>query len=534
MSRLPEKTRRTMHFGTDTNDAFSLMKRAMTIEDQMIGQVFSVGSESRRSAYVNKLEGNCECFLSLVWQHLQDSPEAARLALELVLRRKAIGAEALAVQRDAVLGGQYPHLEPELRRLTALRMQIAQKTLAGPGPEGLPEHNRLLAEWNGEKERLEGNLARQIPEMNLQRKLHAADRRAVALSLDEGTALIEFIRFHEFDFRAVAERINETEWLPLQTRKPARYLAFILFAGQPDNVRMVDLGEAEPIDQMIADFRAGFTDEPERLRGMVAVSQYQQPLAAADGGSRLRKAVFDRVVEAVDGRTRLFLALDGDLTRLPFETLPTDDGRRLIDGYKISYLSVGRDILRFTAPTTGKPADPMVIADPDFDLAANGVACVSDAGDTGCHSAGTSGYVAKLYDRRISREFESGQYHFHRLPGTRREGWEIATMLRVQPRLADTALEAPLKQCRSPQILHVATHGFFFPNRSYDPERESRGRRAPAEPVRLARQGLKNPLLRSGLALSGANTWLAGGSLPPEAEDGLLTAEGTGSHPGKQ
>jgi hypothetical protein len=32
-------------------------------------------------------------------------------------------------------------------------------------------------------------------------------------------------------------------------------------------------------------------------------------------------------------------------------------------------------------------------------------------------------------------------------------------------------------------------------------------------------------MLRSGLALAGANTWLKAGHLPEEAEDGLLTAE---------
>ena len=39
----------------------------------------------------------------------------------------------------------------------------------------------------------------------------------------------------------------------------------------------------------------------------------------------------------------------------------------------------------------------------------------------------------------------------------------------------------------------------------------------------LSRQ--ENPLLRSFLALAGANTWLRGGTLPEAAEDGMLNAE---------
>ncbi len=50
-------------------------------------------------------------FLSLVLGHLYESTGTVRAALDLVLRRKAIGAEALAAQRDAVLSGRYPALE---------------------------------------------------------------------------------------------------------------------------------------------------------------------------------------------------------------------------------------------------------------------------------------------------------------------------------------------------------------------------------------------------------------------------------------
>src|SRR5262245_22701645 len=155
-------------------EALALMKHAQAIDDWMIGQVFSIGSESQRMAYLKTIRENFHAFLSLILQFNFQSFSAVREGLELVLRRKGIGAEALAAQRDAVFSGSYPELEPKLQVLTTLRMQIAQQTLAGPGPEGLQAHQNRLAAWNAEKERLEADLARRIPEMNLEQKLRVA------------------------------------------------------------------------------------------------------------------------------------------------------------------------------------------------------------------------------------------------------------------------------------------------------------------------------------------------------------------------
>jgi tetratricopeptide (TPR) repeat protein len=229
-------------------EALALMERAARIDERMIGQVFSIGSESQRMTYLRAIEGNLHGFLSLVVQHFPQDPAAIRTALDIVLRRKALGAEALAAQRDAVLSGRYPALAPRLRELTTLRMQIAQKTLAGPGKEGPQAHRRLLAEWNARKEGLESDLARQVPEMNLEQRLRAVDCEAVACALRDGVALIEFVRFDALDFKAVPAR-GERHW------KPARYLTFVLPAGEPDQVRMIDLGEAAFIDRRIAAFR---------------------------------------------------------------------------------------------------------------------------------------------------------------------------------------------------------------------------------------------------------------------------------------
>lgn len=506
-----------------TSDALPLMERAMAIDDRIIGEIFSIGSETQRMAYLGTIQAKFESFLSLVLEHLQDTHGGVNAAFELILRRKAIGAEAIAAQRDVVMGGKYGELKARLRQLTALRLRVAKKRLVGPGPDGPQEHERLLAKWNSEKDRLEAELARQIPEMNLEQQLRAADRRAVALGLPEGVALVEFVRFDVFDFHAVAEKVSDSRWRAPQQWKPARYLAFVLPAGEPDNVQMIDLGEAEPIDRMIADFRAGITGQTEHGAG--------RDLGAAPGegtdgrereiGSPLRAAVFDKLTDALGGRNRLLLSPDGDLTRLPFEALPSADGRRLIDDYHFSYVAVGRDVLRFGAESSGSPTDPLIVADPDFDLAstAEGVSPDLDPRESSQVAMGR-------HSRDLSHE---RGIHFGRLPGTRAEGEHIAEMLKVQPWLEADALEARLKAYGSPRILHVATHGFFLEDQKRDPNKEMRDLGALEAlsdgPGKLTGAGIENPLLRSGLALSGANTWLSDGQLPPDAEDGILTAE---------
>jgi CHAT domain-containing protein len=529
-----------------TSEALAPMVQVAAIDDRMIGQIFAIASERQRMASLTQAEDNLNTLLSLVSQYLGGCPEAVHAALGVVLRRKAIGAEALVEQRGAVLGGKYPALEAGLRELDTLRMRIAQRTLAGPGPEGLPFHQQQLAQWNFQRERLEADLARQIPEMNLERKLRAADRRAVALGLPEGVALVEFIRFHVRDFHAVPAR-GKPQW------KPWRYLAFVLPAGAVDDVRMIDLGEADPIDRLIADFRAGIIGEGEDRTGRDVVRRRAEPApAAGNAGLALRAAIFDPLVPALGDRMRLLVAPDGDLTRLPFETLPQDNGRRLIDDWAISYLSCARDVIRFGTASTGQPTAPLVVADPDFDLDAEGGPHTTTVSGNSNPSRPRARFWSRLFghgrtasikEPRLtsppapvlqppghhSRDLGRSRFHFDRLWGTRVEAERIAAQLEVKPCLGVDALEGRLKTaCRSPRILHLATHGFFLPNQERDPGWEGLNSGLLGDLVdrwgRLSGPLPEDPLLRSGLALAGANTWLRDGHLPAEAEDGLLTA----------
>ena len=490
------------------HEAFAYLQQSVAIDDQMIGQVFSIGSESQRIVYLTTLQAVFGVFLSLTLHALPHLPSAVQACLDLVLRRKAIGIEALAAQRDAVLEGHYPDLLAPLRELNSLRMLIAQKTLAGPHSGTLSEYQQILAEWNAQRERLEAKLANQIPEMNLELKLRSVDLQGVAEALPEGSALIEFVRFEVFDFHAVGGQINK-RW------KSMRYVAFILPAGRPNEVRLIDLGESNLIDRMINDFRTSITSQTDcrGARHLMPDQIVTQLTTNRIDGSALRARVFDPVVIALGDCRRLFLAPDGDLTRLPFELLPTNSGGHLIDEYQISYLGTGRDVLRFGTLSTRQVGTALIAADPAFDL----------------DSSGESTQVkAVKRSGKLSRDLDRSTLHFAHLPGTRLEGERIASMLGVQPLLGTAVLEGHLKACLSPRILHIATHGFFLADQQSDPNVTPFA----VEMIGTTTEGkmnwissLENPLLRSGLALAGANTWLRGGIPPLEAEDGILSAE---------
>ncbi|MDX1523886.1 MAG: tetratricopeptide repeat protein, partial [Anaerolineae bacterium] len=487
-------------------EAIRLLTQTVAINDQTIGQMFSIGSESQRMVYLYQQSGYTNFFFSLITQYQADQSEAIQRGLDFLLRRKALGAEGLAVQRDAVLSGRYPELAAQFRQLSHLRQQIASKTLAGPGPEGLPAHQQQLTDWHSQQKTLEANLAGQIPEMNLTQKLQAINLQTVAQALPKASILVEFVRFDIVDFKAIPTQGD----MQLQ---PARYLAFVLPAGEPDNVSMVDLGEAEPMDHLIVAYRATITGETDHRGLFYGDEDATEQVSDLELGQKLHAVIFDPLLPTLGDCRRLFLSPDGDLSRLPFEILPTDDGHRLIDDFQISYVNAGRDVLRFGAKHTGEPTEPVVVADPDFDLAVEG-ANVEAILEQGAAAGG-----------RRSKDLNRAGLHFGPLPGTRSEGEKIAEMLNAVTLFGPEAVESRFKQIRSPRILHIATHGFFLPDQPSEVSPDSLNTDISAQSLGRLEASLENPLLRSGLALAGANTWLKGGPLPAEAEDALFHGE---------
>ena len=469
------------------DEALELFGTAATIDDQLISQVFGISADSERLLLLGMLQQRLYAYLSLVLGYRADDAAAVRAAFDFVLRRKGVGTEAAAAQRTTILARKYPDLDDEVTRLSALAAEITRAMMTGPGPEGTVLHTRRLADLTRRQTRLEADLTARISELRMDAVLRVADHAAVAAALPRDAVLVEFVRVLTIDFKAVPAR-GEQRW------GPARYLAFVLHGNLPDEVRLVDVGDGEEIDRCITSAREAIFD-PTAGSGVSIQTE-------------LRRVLFDPLIPALAGRRRVIVAPDGEVTTWPFEVLQGDDGRPLIEEYTFSYLSVARDILRFDAPSPGVLRAPLIVADPDYDL-----------GSEDSQSARGGPTSAEGRSRQVDR---SG-IQFAALPATRVEGERIAALLGTSAVLGSAAREGLVKRHRAPLVLHVATHGFFLETDEASSIEEHETLDAGAASVRdLTR--LENPLLRSGLALAGANTWLKGGQLPEDAEDGLLTA----------
>ena len=302
-------------------------------------------------------------------------------------------------------------------------------------------------------------------------------------AIPRDAALVEFVFYNPFRVKAGNNRAFDK----------GRYAAYLLRRDGPP--AWVDLGEA-----------AGINESVERLRTALRDRDHADAKSLARSlDEKVMRPVRDRL-----GNTRtVLLSPDGALNLIPFNALVDEQDRYLIETYSFTYLTSGRDLLRLRAQPPGGQGPVVVVANPSYD---------KQGGDRTAAGRGAAS---------VARSFDFSQASFPPLPGTAGEAQALKAAMPEARLLTDTqATEGAIKQLVEPRILHVATHGFFLVNQA-ETSPEGRDSRI-LEMVHNRPRGnvgrIDNPLLRSGLALAGANQRQGGGD-----EDGILTAlEATG------
>ncbi|MFA4909591.1 MAG: tetratricopeptide repeat protein [Desulfobacteria bacterium] len=464
------------------DESLVLMERAQVSDLRQIEQILGFAPEAQQTQFLATRENNLHAYFTLIRQHFPNNPKAIRNALDIWIARKGILLEAQKRIQDVLTAGDNPQAQEIFGKLTGIRQELARLVLGSPGKEGPEAYQKRIADLTSQKETLEGQLSRLSQTFAQQRKTRIATSSTVASALPKGAVLIEMARMKDFDFKT-------GKW------GTSRYLAFVLSPGKDSDVSLVDLGEADSIDQQAAAFKKSLGNSKA------------PPNVLAKQSNDLHRLIFTPLTSALGKSRQIFLSPDGSLNLIPFEILRDDKGRYLIETHTFHYVSAGRDIAGY-GMIKEKGQKTLLIGDPDFDLAAKQ----------------TTGEK----ERPLTRSRQMQGISFSRLPGTKEEVEAIAAILGRSA--SDTytgvnARESVLMEKKSPRILHLATHGFFLSDQDWSSlmDDKSRGiaiigkdKPSPKKPVRI-----ENPFLRAGLALAGANRSLA----QEGVTEGILTAE---------
>jgi CHAT domain-containing protein/Tfp pilus assembly protein PilF len=481
----------------DYAQAVAILSRANAIDERNFPLQLAIGfSERQKLFYLSRFSEVTDFTLSLQSRAAANDAQAINLSFTTLLQRKGRGLDAMADTIATLRHHAPPDVKELLERLTRARSQLASLKLTDSGA-GQPDIYRTrLKKLEEENEKVERELS--SSSYAFRNQVQPVTLSAVQAALPSGSALLEFVYLTPQDLLS-------------EKKLPPRYLAYLITTqGQP---KWVDLGEARLIDRAIDAWR-GALRNPGR-------KDVKRLARAVD--ERMMRPVRSLLSKMQGATEHLLIAPDGSLNLIPFAALVDERNRYLIERYAISYLTSGRDLLRLQTPEKSKSA-PLVVANPDFGRLALMGEKMAEKIDL---NSGKSQSEDQAQDR-----IDANRFIFQPLPGTEDEALAIKALIpNATIYRRKEATETALKEVTGPSILHIATHGFFFDYQ--DPARiNSPGAAVPvlaqakprtaqlASTLRMSKNvvRVKDPLLRSGLALAGANEGKSGD------DDGLLTA----------
>jgi CHAT domain-containing protein len=507
--------------------ALKLRAEANAIEEHYLDILLAGGTANEKETYARGLYRTTEETVSLhMWSAVNDKA-AAELALTTILRRKGRVLDAMSGGLATIRKSMGEEERKLLDELSAVRGDLAKLALSGP-------RRGQAAEYAAEIDRLyqrELELERAVSAKSAAYRATSRDLSisAIQQAIPEGAALVEVIRYRASNLNMYSDL--SPPGLPY-------YAAYMLRRTGP--LQFARLGSsAEIVDTVVGQVRHAFA------KGLKSFP---------DPAYRLDNMIVRPIVDQLGTTTRIFISPDGSLNLIPFAALVDENGQFRIHKYSFSYLTSGRDLLRFQAPAASRQP-PLVIANPSYN---RGVASAGGAAQPAAPSQESrAADAASGGDPRRARKRPAtfDRVRFPDLPGTKDEAKAIQALIPgATTLLGDEATEAALKSVRGPRILHIATHGFFFDENTIALGQGQRALElvneppplpgasppapAPAAPPPLPgdpaplpsdqpspnvrstalRKIGADPLLRSGLALAGANARESGD------DDGVLTA----------
>jgi CHAT domain-containing protein len=438
------------------DSAIPLFKKSIAMAIRQVRYIFPNLSEDEQIQFYQKTKEDFERFNAVAFQNAKEHPDLLKDVFNNQITLKSIlfftqqhRQVLINEKRDSLLTKQYETLRAKREQLGHF-YQLPLKDLATA--------ETSTSELEKEIDQLEKSISLKtsgtISEKMVERETTWEEIQKMIES-DQG--LIELIRFRKYDFKAVVE--NNTDRVHFGFTDSIFYAGLVTTTATINSPQLALLKDGNNMETRFLNYyRNALTYDVQDQNSYVSYWKPFEPFLA--------------------DKSKIYVSGDGVYHRINLNTLRRDDtGEYLLQRYDIHYLLNPRQFIeKPTKYTSSKKA--VLFGDPLFDVNNSGASLEN----TFDQLPGTNKEVAKINDI------------------LKRNGWTTSMYTQKM------ATEGSVKKIHSPDILHVATHGFFS-----------------TDNVKLNAEAKKDFLFYSGLAFAGANKNIneEKGLL---ADDGILTA----------
>ncbi len=465
----------------NTFEANNFYYRGFKSQHNQLEKIFKFTTESEKEHYIKKIADFQRYFLSF----LIGNPSASHgFTYDLSLSSRNLILSSSQQLRLAIFNSTDSSIQNNYDKWIGLREQLSF-WYAKP----IAERPGYIKDLEDQASALEKELTRSSSAFKNEQSKNESSWQVIQQNLKPNEAAIEFVDFNFYN----GKRYTDSTY----------YIALLLRKDKPQP-QLIKLFEKKQLDSLL--------NNNSDINNL-----YKQ-------NTSLYKVAWEPLEKYLTGISKIYFAPAGNLFKISFAALPLDNKKVLSDKYKLVQLNT-------TASVTDKKENFITASDKiqlyggiQYNADTTALKEVVVAYNSN-HRIGQAGNEVAI--RSLPDNLERGS-SIQFLPGTEKEVEEIKedagkANTNVTILSGINATEESFKALNgsaSPSVLHIATHGFFFP----DPKEDKRDsvERMFETSAKVFRQS-DNPLFRSGLLFAGAgNAWQ--GKSVSGIEDGIVTA----------
>lgn len=465
------------------SEASGFYKEAFYNQQNILKKLFLFTSESEQQSYIRNIKKISESILSFYSASGLNIPTSFVLDISFANRNLILNSSrnlrnAIIDIRDSVIRYRYNDWIDTREQLAFWLSKSVQ------------DRGKMGIELEEKANNMEKELNRTSADFRRLQKKQEITWKDLQQSLKTNEAAIEFAEFQYY---------NGKSWTD-----STYYIAMVLRKEHPEPV-LVNLFEKRQLDSLLS--------YKSTSAGQVQLS-YLYKKQPDEKNNSLYDIIWKPIEQHLMGIKTVYFAPAGSLYKIAFAAMPVNQEEVLSDKYQLIQLNS-------TASSGDKSVTPLTISDKI--ILYGGIQYDADSitiKKAALHYS-TNDVAARYLPEGLSRD---GMNDFYYLSGTKNEisainklaGQNYFVTTISDGMMATEESFKALNGKNSPAVLHIATHGFFFPDPKYIKKNDRLGGAA------VFKQS-DNPLMRSGLAFAGANNAWKGKAVEG-VEDGILTS----------